>query len=395
MTKKALFVSILLVFFLITAASLPRANAELWNQTGSDIYYQGGNVGIGTATPGAKLDVNGPIRANKHLTHTTWFNLGGAPQGSWVPGYMKLITPIVHNEGNMFQIRINGYRYGTGGTPVDIICGGYAYSGSTLISTDIHVEGTNDPVGMGVENGKVVVTIGSGSNIWYYDHFTFEYSGWAAKRAEDFHWEFVYNTPPLTTNKNNVYVDDSAGTITTTGNVGIGTTSPSQRLDVNGAVAVGGQSALSSDATSIKIGDLISGDGIRQLVLRSGDQDRVTISTAGNVGIGTTSPQSKLAVKGTITAQEIKVVDTSGWADHVFSDGYNLPSLESVEAFISREKHLPDIPTAGQIQKEGIAVSEILTKQMQKIEELTLYLIELKKQNDELITRVAMLENKH
>ena len=56
---------------------------------------------------------------------------------------------------------------------------------------------------------------------------------------------------------------------------------------------------------------------------------------------------------------------------------------------------LPDIPTAGQIQKEGIAVSEILTKQMQKIEELTLYLIELKKQNDELITRVAMLENKH
>ena len=89
------------------------------------------------------------------------------------------------------------------------------------------------------------------------------------------------------------------------------------------------------------------------------------------------------------------MVDTSGWADHVFSDGYNLPSLESVEAFISREKHLPDIPTAGQIQKEGIAVSEILTKQMQKIEELTLYLIELKKQNDELITRVAMLENKH
>lgn len=195
-----------------------------------------GKVGIGTTNPQTKLDVKGSIKANNHLTHLPWHNLRTAPQGPWVPGYMKLKTPIVHNEGNMFSIKIKGYRYGTGGTPVDIRCGGYAYTGSTLISSACHTEGTSDPVGIGLEDGKVIITIGSGGGKWYFDHFTAEYSGWKAKKSSDFVWEFVYNTPPTTTNQNNVLIHDYNGTITTTGNVGIATTTPQYKLDVAGTI---------------------------------------------------------------------------------------------------------------------------------------------------------------
>jgi len=172
-----------------------------------------GNVGIGTTNPNTKLDVNGSIKANNHLTHLPWYNLGTAPQGPWVPGHIKLITPIQHKESNMFAIKIKGYRYGLGGVPVEIQCGGYAYGAVGLIQTGCNTEGTSDPVGIGVENNHVIITIGSGTNIWYYDHFTAEYSGWNAKSPQDFKWEFVYNQPPNTSNTNNVIVNDAAGTI--------------------------------------------------------------------------------------------------------------------------------------------------------------------------------------
>jgi hypothetical protein len=140
---------------------------------------------------------------------------------------MKLVTPIVYNEGNMFSIKIKGYRYGTGGTPVEIRCGGYAYGAGTLINTGCHTEGTGDAVGIGLDgNNKVIITIGSAGSTWYYDHFTAEYVGWAAKDPNDFTWQFVPNAGPATTNTNNVVVNDSAGTITTTST----TQSPTFRL---------------------------------------------------------------------------------------------------------------------------------------------------------------------
>ena len=155
-----------------------------------------GTVIAENLTVNSTLNLNGAISGNNHLTHLPWFNLGRAAQGAWVPGYIKLVTPINQYESNMFSIKINGYRYGSGGTPVEVRCGGYAYSAAGLISKDCHTEGTDDPVGIGVENDKVIITIGSGAGSWYYDHFTAEYVGWKTKNAEDFNWEFVHQRTP-------------------------------------------------------------------------------------------------------------------------------------------------------------------------------------------------------
>jgi len=102
----------------------------------------------------------------------------------------------------------------------------------------------------------------------------------------------------------------------------------------------------------------------------------------GNVGIGTLNPTSKLSVNGDIRTKEV-VVET-GWADYVFDKKYKLIPLSDVEKFIQQNRHLPGIPSAGEIQKNGLSVGEMQTKMMQKIEELTLYIIELEKQVTEL-----------
>jgi hypothetical protein len=95
---------------------------------------------------------------------------------------------------------------------------------------------------------------------------------------------------------------------------------------------------------------------------------------AGKVGIGTTNPTNELTVIGTISAKEIKV--TTDGADYVFADDYKLRSLSEVETFIKTNRHLPEIPSAKAMQDNGLGVSEIVTKQLAKIEELTLYAIE-------------------
>jgi hypothetical protein len=116
---------------------------------------------------------------------------------------------------------------------------------------------------------------------------------------------------------------------------------------------------------------------------------------AGNVGIGATNPTHKLevsgdaAVFGILTAKEIKVTSTG--ADYVFEDGYQLMPLSEVKKFIDREKHLPDMMSAKEMQEGGLPVSEVVTKQLAKIEELTLHAIELKQENEKLKSEQAAL----
>lgn len=99
----------------------------------------------------------------------------------------------------------------------------------------------------------------------------------------------------------------------------------------------------------------------------------------GNVGIGISNPANKLDVNGLIHAKEVKV-DLQNWPDYVFKKAYNLMSLSEIENFILEKGHLPNVPSADEVVKNGVNLGEMDAKLLEKIEELTLYSIEQNKQ---------------
>lgn len=111
----------------------------------------------------------------------------------------------------------------------------------------------------------------------------------------------------------------------------------------------------------------------------------------GNLGIGKRNPTEKLEVNGRIRAKEIKV-EASPWPDFVFEDSYQLPSLTESEIFIKEKGHLPNIPTAQEVEQDGVALGRMNALLLQKIEELTLHLIEKDKAINILQEQVEKIE---
>jgi uncharacterized coiled-coil protein SlyX len=116
--------------------------------------------------------------------------------------------------------------------------------------------------------------------------------------------------------------------------------------------------------------------------------------SSGNVGIGILNPNEKLAVNGTVRAREVKV-ETANWPDYVFEECYDIGTLKGLESYIKANKHLPDMPTAKEIEANGLELGKVVHLQQKKIEELTLHLIEKDKQIDLLLKRMDALENKN
>ena len=183
------------------------------------------------------------------------------------------------------------------------------------------------------------------------------------------------------------------------GNVGIGTLAPNHELIVQGddpAVQIRdnvGDNSLNAARLELleRAGGEFNGGAF---FLWNGDTNRLLIGTkngaintnvlvidrnTNSVGIGTqTTAGYKLSVNGPIRSKEVVV--EAGWADFVFDDGYPLMPLNEVESFIDQHGHLPDIPSASEVAQFGVPVGEMQSRLLQKVEELTLHLIDMRKQ---------------
>jgi len=205
---------------------------------------------------------------------------------------------------------------------------------------------------------------------------------------------------------NNEFTPTTRFFIGNNGNVGVGTTEPKERFDVSGRIrasqgvyATGASNPTSWEANAVDIslsgnnGYLRSRDWAANQWLPLYIQASTYIFNDGNVGIGTINPQSLLAVNGTITTKEV-VVTIDGWSDFVFNKDYKLKDLKEVENFIEENNHLPDIPSEDEVLENGIQVGEMNAKLLQKIEELTLYMIDINKEVKALRNENAELKEK-
>lgn len=207
------------------------------------------------------------------------------------------------------------------------------------------------------------------------------------------------------------------------GNVGIGTESPVQKLDVNGNLLLRNNSNYGGAGSFIhftSFTDSSNGPKIRSsLEYASGQESRSSLILSsyyneykdeltlinGNVGVRNLNPQFNLDVTGTgafsgnvkigakLEAKEIKVT-TTPTADFVFEEDYKLPKLEDVETHIKAKKHLPEIASAKDMNRNGVNIGEFQIQLLKKIEELTLYSIEQNKQLKKQSLQIEILQEK-
>ena len=205
---------------------------------------------------------------------------------------------------------------------------------------------------------------------------------------------------------------------TPAGNVGIGTYQPAQMLHVvNGNVLISRTPSISNRAPGSRNGSLLFGDvidantqygnwgieyvndpndpgqgqglnfwqpcGANQL---STTNYRLFLADDGKVGIGTQFPHAELSVNGTVLAKAVRVTtNATYWPDYVFGSDYKLMTLSELESYVNENRHLPGIPSASEVEEKGsVDLGEMNTLLLQKVEELTRYIINLQKQIDEL-----------
>lgn len=312
--------------------------------THATIQSSTGNMGIGTTTPTQKLEVNGNIKTNGLIMNGD-IQVGGIltpPEGSY--GKKLYFGDPAEGTDPVWISRFNpGYdraelRVNLGDDQVDkLMIGAELYYSNPGEFTPV-LTATMDGQRVGIGNSNPAQTL----DVWG--------TGKMDRLLLD----------PNNGGTMNIHVDNSAY-------AAFATNRPYFYLD-----------------KPIQVFNGIMGSmGASDLQLQTNGTTHATIlNSNGNVGIGIANPLYKLDVNGIVRAEEV-IINTDG-ADFVFADDYRLRSLREVEEHITANKHLPDIPSAASMQENGVGMAELQIKLLQKIEELTLYVIEQQKKIESL-----------
>lgn len=228
---------------------------------------------------------------------------------------------------------------------------------------------------------------------------------WLKNTAGDHRMRLDYNS--ILSEGDNLYLGSPNGynlvlNHTSNGNVGIGTEFPTSKLDIAGVLQTRNLETLNAYWDNLQLWS----DGANSYIQSNGDENGLRIKSNGGgkilfeskVGIGTenvTDNNFNLFVEKGIRTRKQKV-DQASLADYVFDASYQLQPLNQVETYIRENKHLPEMPSAVEVKKDGIDVGENQALLLRKIEELTLYIIqqqkEIQQQNKEMMKMKARLK---
>lgn len=282
-----------------------------------------GNIGIGTATPTERLEVNGIIKANGLKINN--LNISYSAATSLLPEMLDWGRSDI-SDGPVAPIFPSTCFDPIVVETVNIFNGGAVYKVKSILQNALVCKNDDPTMYVGLYGCDGAIEVNQ------LDNYT----------AEN---KLLINT---LCGKDVIIGKPSSG------NLGVGVAAPSEKLEVFGNTILNGNVRIGNDNSTIN--------------------------------------DTKLAVEGIIYAREMKVTQGVIWPDYVFKKNYKLPSLKETERYIKLNGHLPEIPAASAIEKNGLSIGEMLTLQMKKIEELTLYIIDQQKQMEILKNEVHQLK---
>lgn len=327
-------------------------SAQQWTTTGSDIYNSNtGNVGVGISTPNVKLHVK---------SNNPYYPFVGAFKIEAQSGTNGITMNHNGSEGTVWLG--NGSSSGPW-TPLRLYIGG----------TTSMFWATNGNVGVGNSNPAYKLDVSG----------TINATGLYVNGVP-----FTGGSSQWTTSGTNIYYS--------AGNIGAGITSPTEKLHIVQSSATNwagffGNSNATGKGLRVQSGSSTATASILQLEDNSGNK-RMIVRSDGKVGIGTLNPDYLLTVNGKIKSEELQVV-VDVPADYVFETNYPLLPLDELEKFVREQKHLPGVPSATELVEKGWSVGDMSNKLLEKVEELTLYMLQLKQENELLKERVKKLES--